>query len=306
MAIPDYQTFMLPALSALADADTRSRNDVATRAADALGVSAEERELVLPSGKTNVFRSRAGWALTYMKHAGLVATTRRGIYQITDRGRSVLARRLPRIDNEVLREFPEFLDFLNRSHAEKASAPAAPDALPGPVATASPEEALEAAYDTLRETLVSQVIDALKSVSPSHFERIVIDVLQAMGYGGGRAGAARAIGRSGDGGIDGVIEEDRLGLDTVYVQAKRWEGTVGRPTVQAFAGALQGQRAHKGVMITTSDFSADAKRYIENLTMRIVLIDGQRLAEMMIDHDVGVTAESTYTIKRLDSDYFEE
>lgn len=164
---------------------------------------------------------------------------------------------------------------------------------------------MENAYQTLRAELISQILDVLRSVDPARFERVVVDVLEAMGYGGGRAGAARTIGRAGDGGIDGVIEEDRLGLDTVYVQAKRWDSNVGRPAVQAFAGALQGQRAHKGVMMTTSDFSADARAYVANLPTRIVLIGGQRLAEMMIDHGVGVSAESTYTIKRLDSDYFE-
>jgi restriction system protein len=240
-----------------------------------------------------------------MKHAGLVATTKRGIYQITERGWAVLARGLERIDNEVLSEFDEFRAFLERSRS-KASPADAQVAVQEIDAAASPEEALVSAYDTLRENLVSQMIEMLKSVSPARFEAIVVDVLQAMGYGGGRAGAARAVGRSGDGGIDGVIEEDRLGLDTVYVQAKRWENTVGRPAVQAFAGALQGQRAHKGVLITTSDFSADARRYVENLTTRIVLIDGQRLAEMMIDHGVGVSVEATYAVKRLDSDYFEE
>jgi restriction system protein len=306
MAIPDYQTFMLPALRALATADTLTAAEVAARAADALNVHPEEREQLLPSGKIPVFRSRTGWALTYMKQAGLVATTKRGIYRITDRGRAVLARGLGHINNDVLSEFEEFRAYQQRTHVEgtpKETMAAGPTSA---VAISSPEESLEAAYETLRETLVSQLIEMLKSVSPARFEAIVIDVLQAMGYGGGRAGAARAVGRTGDGGIDGVIEEDRLGLDTVYVQAKRWENVVGRPTVQAFAGALQGQRASKGVMITTSDYTAEARRYVDNLPTRIVLVDGQRLAEMMIDHDVGVSAEATYTVKRLDSDYFEE
>jgi len=306
MAIPDYQTFMLPALRALASADTLTAAEVARRAADALNVQSQERAQLLPSGKVPVFRSRAGWALTYMKQAGLIATKKRGIYHITDRGRAVLARGLERINNDVLSEFEEFRAYQQRTHVEgTAKEPAASDQTSA-AAVSSPEESLEAAYETLRETLISQLIEMLKSVSPARFETIVIDVLQAMGYGGGRIGAARAVGRSGDGGIDGVIEEDRLGLDTVYVQAKRWENTVGRPTVQAFAGALQGQRASKGVMITTSDYTAEARRYAENLPSRIVLVDGQRLAEMMIDHGVGVSVEVTYTVKRLDSDYFEE
>jgi restriction system protein len=305
MAIPDYQTFMLPALKALSEADTLHLRDVATRAADALNVSDEERELLLPSGTQSIFRNRAGWALNYMKNAGLVTTTKRGVYQITERGRAVLRRGLPRVDNTVLSEFEEFRAYINKYRAAQSSSQLADPSPVEPSNGASPEEALLAAHETLRENLASQLIDMLKSVSPARFEAIVVDVLQAMGYGGGRAGAARAVGRSGDGGIDGVIEEDRLGLDTVYVQAKRWEHTVGRPVVQAFAGALQGQRAGKGVMITTSDFSADARRYVENLSTRIVLIDGQRLAEMMIDHNVGVSVEATYALKRLDSDYFE-
>jgi restriction system protein len=306
MAIPSYQTFMLPALRVLAETDTLHLKEVATRAADALGVPAEERELLLPSGTQAIFRNRAGWALSYMKYAGLVTTTKRGVYQITDRGREVLRRGLPRVDNTVLQEFEEFRTFMERYRTAQDARQHGAGSELTTSDNASPEEALLAAYENLRENLASQLIDMLKGVSPVRFEAIVIDVLQAMGYGGGRAGAARAVGRSGDGGIDGVIEEDRLGLDTLYVQAKRWESTVGRPTVQAFAGALQGQRATKGVLITTSDFSADARRYVENLSTRIVLIDGQRLAEMMIDHDVGVSVEATYAVKRLDSDYFEE
>jgi restriction system protein len=305
MAIPDYQTFMLPALQALSEADTLHLRDVANRAADALNVSDEERELLLPSGTQSIFRNRAGWALNYMKNAGLVTTAKRGVYQITERGRAVLSRGLTRVDNTVLSEFEEFRAYINKYRTTQSSSQLANPSPVEPSNDASPEEALLAAHETLRENLASQLIDMLKSVSPARFEAIVVDVLQAMGYGGGRVGAARAVGKSGDGGIDGVIEEDRLGLDTVYVQAKRWGNTVGRPDVQAFAGALQGQRATKGVMITTSEFSAEAQRYVANLPTRIVLIDGQRLAEMMIDHNVGVSVEATYALKRLDSDYFE-
>ncbi len=272
--------------------------------ADALALSAEDRILMLPSGKSPVYRSRAGWALTYLKQAGLANTPARGVYEITERGREVLARSPSKIDNSLLSEFVEFREFRERSGVETVSA----KAVSGDDSSQeeSPEEALDRSYQILRASLVSQLVETLRGVSPERFENIVIDVLAAMGYGGGREGAARAVGRSGDGGIDGVIEEDRLGLDSIYVQAKRWEANVGRPHVQAFAGALQGHRAHKGVMITTSDFTADAKAYTANLSTRIVLIDGLRLAEMMIDHDVGVSAEVTYIVKQIDSDYFEE
>lgn len=295
---------MLPALRLTADGRPVRRGHMMNAVADALALSAEDRILMLPSGKSPVYRSRAGWALTYLKQAGLVNTPARGVYEITERGREVLARSPSKIDNSLLSEFVEFREFRERSGAETVSA----KAVSGDDSSQeeSPEEALDRSYQILRASLVSQLVETLRGVSPERFENIVIDVLAAMGYGGGREGAARAVGRSGDGGIDGVIEEDRLGLDSIYVQAKRWEANVGRPHVQAFAGALQGHRAHKGVMITTSDFTADAKAYTANLSTRIVLIDGLRLAEMMIDHDVGVSAEVTYIVKQIDSDYFEE
>jgi restriction system protein len=305
MTVPDYQTFMLFVLACLAGSDSLRPIQIAAYAADALNVSEADRTALLPSGRITVLRSRVGWALSYLKQAGLVETATRGVYTVTQRGRDVLSRGLHRIDNDVLSEFEEFRAFRERSGSAEIS-PSAGIQGNDDAAESSPEEALERAYSILRASLVSQLIDALKKVSPRRFEVIVVDVLQVLGYGGGRAGAARAVGRSGDGGIDGVIEEDRLGLDNVYVQPKRWEGTVGRPTVQAFAGALQGQKANKGVMITTSDFSADARAYAANLATRIVLINGQRLAELMVDHDVGVSPEAVYTTKRVDGDYFEE
>jgi restriction system protein len=305
MPIPDYQTFMLPTLKILAAHDTLRRLDIVERAGAALALTDTEKGQMLASGRGTVLLSRVVWALTYMKQAGLVQTTARGVYQITDRGRTVLAGNPVSINTDLLNEFEDFRAFVARGRGTGDST-SIETLSKAPSSTESPEEALEAASSTLRADLISQLIDILKKATPARFETIVIDVLQALGYGRGRVGAARAVGRSGDGGIDGVIDEDRLGLDSVYVQAKRWEGTVGRPVVQAFAGALQGQRAHKGVMITTSDFSADARAYVENLAARIVLINGQRLAELMIDHNVGVSVEATYTIKRLDSDYFEE
>jgi restriction system protein len=304
MSIPNYETFMLPALQLTADGHPVRRAHLTNAVADALALSANDRALMLPSGKAPVYRSRAGWALTYLKQAGLVNTPARGVYEITERGREVLARSPFKIDNSLLSEFVEFRAFRERTGVETVSA----IAVSGDDSSQeeSPEEALERSYQILRASLVSQLVETLRGVSPERFEQIVIDVLAAMGYGGGREGAARAVGRSGDGGIDGVIEEDRLGLDSIYVQAKRWEANVGRPHVQAFAGALQGHRAHKGVLITTSDFTAEAKGYAATLSTRIVLIDGLRLAEMMIDHNVGVSAEVTYTVKQIDSDYFEE
>lgn len=307
MAIPPYETFMLPVLRSLAGSEPRRRAEIVLAAADAKDISEEDRQLLVPSGGTTIVQSRAGWALSYLKQADLVRTVSRGVYRITDRGLSVLARNLPHIDNSVLEEFEEFRAFKARSQSSDDEAEAESIApTRGRRDEGSPEETLEAAYKTFRADLVTQLLDMLRTVEPTRFEKIVVDVLQAMGYGGGRVGAARAIGRSGDGGIDGVIEEDRLGLDTVYVQAKRWESNIGRPIVQGFAGALQGQRARKGVMITTSDYTNDARAYVASLSTRIVLINGERLAEMMIDHNVGVSTEQTYAIKKLDSDYFED
>lgn len=305
MAVPGYESFMMPVLKILSNGQVWRRRDVSERAAELMGIAPDDKALMLPSGKSPVYISRAGWAITYLKQAGLLEVPSRGTYRITERGRAVLGRNLERLDSTTLEEFSEFREFLGRERPPRTAAATTP-AEPPPAEEYSPEENLTKAYRVLRAALAAQLLDTLKAVEPGRFEEIVIDVLQAMGYGGGREGAARAIGRVGDGGIDGILEEDRLGLDTVYVQAKRWQGNVGRPDVQAFAGALQGQRASKGVMITTSDFTHDAKEYAKALTTRIVLIDGQRLAEMMIDHDVGVSVEATYTVKRLDSDYFED
>ena len=311
MAIPDYETFMLPVLEHVRDGKDHPRIAIIDAVADELGVTDEERQDMIPSGRVATYVSRGGWALTYLTQAGVLMRPRRAVYRITERGKELLARNLTKIDGSILDDYKEFRDFKTRgsgqvSAAGDTCAPTSGSTDQQLTARGSPEELLESSYGTLRADLATQLLDSLRAATPSRFETIVVDVLQAMGYGGGRAGAARAIGRVGDGGIDGVIDEDRLGLDTVYVQAKRWEGNVGRPVVQAFAGALQGHRAHKGVMITTSDYTEEAKVYASSQSTRIVLIDGKRLSELMIDFDVGVSREATYVIKRLDSDYFEE
>jgi restriction system protein len=244
-----------------------------------------------------------------MKQARLVETVKRGIYQLTDRGRQVLADSPAGIDSDYLERFPEFRDFQARTRESTTDVKAeetSSDTTVSPPPVQSPEEALETAYSRLRATLQTELLDAVKAGTPSFFEDLVIDLLVRMGYGGSRPEAARAVGKTGDGGIDGVIDEDRLGLDVIYVQAKRWENTVGRPEVQKFAGALQGQRARKGIFITTSTFSRDAEEYAQRIDNRIVLIDGIRLAALMFDYDVGVNARSAFTVKQLDSDYFDE
>jgi restriction system protein len=299
---------MLPVLIALADGEAKHRRALADRMADHFGLTPEERAQMLPSGKSPVIRSRTGWALSYMKQAGLVAAPRRGWYQITGTGNEVLSTKPSRIDNDFLTQFEGFRDFRARSRADGAdsSAEAEPGSSVDPLPTEPPDEALERAYGRLRAAVEAELVETTKSVAPTFFEELVIDLLVRMGYGGNRAEAARAIGRTGDGGVDGVIDEDRLGLDAIYVQAKRWEAAVGRPEIQKFAGALQGQRATKGIFITTSAFTREAEEYAQRIGTRIVLIDGRRLATLMFEHDVGVSPRRTYVVKDVDGDYFEE
>ena len=307
MPIPNYEQAMIPVLRVLAGASPRHRRDISALVADSFSLNEAERQQLLPSGKYPVILSRVGWALSYMKQAGLVEAPKRGVYQITDRGKQVLGDQPDGIDSEYLERFPEFRAFQARTRDSAptlAAAETLPTAAPDPVQ--SPEEALEVAHSLLRATLQADILDAVKDASPSFFEDLVIDLLVRMGYGGSRPEAARAVGKTGDGGIDGVIDEDRLGLDVIHVQAKRWENTVGRPDIQKFAGALQGQRAKKGIFITTSGFSREAEDYAQRIDSRIVLIDGSRLAALMFDFDVGVNPRSTYTVKQLDSDYFDE
>src|SRR5690606_37333207 len=226
----------------------------------------------------------------------------RGIWRITDRGRQVLAENPERIDARYLERFPEFVAFrqLRRDRDDGAHAAESPSDSEGQ----TPEEELESAYQSLRTALEAEVLDSVKAASPAFFERLVFELLVAMGYGGSLKDAGEAIGRSGDGGIDGIIKEDQLGLDAIYIQAKRWEGSVGRPEIQKFAGALQGHRARKGVFLTTGTFTADAKEFAERLDSKIVLIDGQDLAHLMVEHNVGVSPVRRFELKKVDTDYF--
>jgi len=296
MAIPSYQSLMLPLLQLLGDQKEHSLRDTIIALAKQLNLSEEEREALLPSGSQRIFDNRVSWARTYMKKAGLIQSPERGLIVISNRGMEVLKNSPQEIDVNFLNQFDEFKQFrlLRRARVD--------DGLESPEST--PEEALESAYQRLHDDLSVELIQQLKSCSPSHFERIVVELLVKMGYGGSLYDAGRAIGKSGDEGIDGIIKEDRLGLDIIYIQAKRWENTVGRPEVQKFAGALQGHRARKGILITTSSFSKDAHEYVSKIESKIILIDGELLSQLMIDYDLGVTSISTYKIKRVDSDYF--
>lgn len=309
MAIPDFQTLMRPVLEFAAGAQERSMKETHPVLADQFRLTEEEREQLLPSGRVRLFRNRVAWAVTHLKKAGLLASKRRGVYAITPRGKRALVEAPERITLKYLMNFEDFREFRNhQNNAGSAPEQAAESARTDDAAEEgmTPEEVLGQAWKAIRDNLESEVADQIKQVSPQFFEQLVVDVLVAMGYGGERLGAGRAVGQSGDGGIDGIIDEDPLGLDVIYLQAKRWEGVVGRPEIQKFAGALQGRRAKKGVFITTSSFTREAREYASMIDNRIVLIDGHRLARLMIDHDVGVSPVERYVIKRLDTDYFIE
>lgn len=300
MAIPDYQTIMLPLLKFASDEKEHSIHEAIKVLADQFNLSPEERKELLPSGQQEVFVNRVGWARTYLKKSGLLEAPKRGVLKITPRGKKILQSNPKEINNRLLSQFDEFKEFKAKRRKQGEDQ----EDSNGQVKT--PEEAFESAYENLRTELASEILDHLKKCDPSLFEKIVIEVLVKMGYGGTLRDAGKAIGKSGDEGIDGIIKEDRLGLDIIYVQAKRWENTVGRPEIQKFAGALQGQRAKKGIFITTSNFTRDAKDFASQIESKIILIDGEELSDYMIDFNVGVTTTYKYELKKIDTDYFLE
>ncbi len=302
--IPDYQTAMLPVLQSISDGQEYSRREIVKRVADYFELTPEQRAELLPSGKAPVIRSRVGWALTYLKQAGLLQSPKRAVYSLTNRGKDALASDLDRIDVKYLEQYPEFLDFRDRSRESTRSREDTAVARTSDPET--PTESLENAYQQLRDQVESELLDLVTKATPEFFEHLVVELLVAMGYGGSRRDAGQAIGQSRDGGIDGIIKEDRLGLDVIYVQAKRWQNTVGRPDIQKFAGALQGLRARKGVFLTTSTFSRDAIDYAGRIESKLVLIDGARLAALMFDYNVGVNRTASYEVKEIDSDFFDE
>jgi len=298
VAIPDYQGFMLPLLRAVSDGKDYRLRDLTDHLADEAGLTPVERQELLPSGEQTVVSNRVQWAKTYLKKAGLLSQPGRGLIRLTPEGQTALAQKPAKIDKAFLDRYPAFVAFYKKGQPADAAT-----VLPDP-SNETPEEALEASVQALRSALADELLERLKNCTPQFFERLVVQLLVAMGYGGSLADAGQAVGRSGDEGIDGIIKEDKLGLDVVCLQAKRWQGTVGRPVVQAFAGSMEGMRARKGVLITTSTFSKDAEEYVGKIERKIVLIDGERLAELMIDHNIGVATARTYTVKRIDLDYF--
>lgn len=293
---------MLPLLHFAADGKEHATYEGVEALARHFNLTEEEQLQLLPSGTQSVLANRVGWGRTYLKKAGLLEYPKRGQFKITSRGLEFLSQKPERITTAMLGQFPEFQEFQAQSRVSPLA-----EARPEVEESQTPEERIDVAYSQIRTELASEILGKVKSASPAFFERLVVDLLVKMGYGGSRSDAGRAIGKSGDGGIDGIINEDRLGLDVVYIQAKRWnENTVGRPEIQKFVGALTGYRARKGVFITTSTFTKEALAFAANNEFKVILIDGQVLSELMIDYSVGVTRQAIYELKRIDSDYFIE
>lgn len=298
---------MLPVLHLATEGETRVA-DVAERIADDLDLTPEERNELLPSGRQRLLHNRIHWAKFYMSKAGLIASPARGRFLATDEGRALLASAPQRIDVALLMREPEFRDFYRNEGGagDEESTTARPDrATP---ATTTPEEQIDAAHASLTAALRDELLERILTNSPAFFEQLIVDLLVAMGYGGSHKDAAAQLGRSGDGGVDGIINEDRLGLDRIYVQAKRYaaRNQVGRPDVNGFVGSLVGLGAAKGVFVTTSTFSQPARDYVKHLAQRVILIDGRELADLMIEHDVGVRSNRVVEFKRLDEDFFSE
>ena len=306
MGVPGYQEFMLPLVEIAADGNEHYVADALNTIADRFGLTEADKEILLPSGAQTRLYNRVTWAVTYLSKSLLIEKTGRGRFRITERGKSVLADKPNRIDNKYLERFDEYRIFKtkkgNKEIAEFdhiASNHAVDDS------DVTPDELIDSAYKELRGTLADELLQRVRSGSPKFFEHLVVDVLVAMGYGGSRFDAGQVVGKSGDGGIDGVIKEDRLGLDMVYIQAKRVESDIGPAAIREFVGSLGEQRAHKGVFITSGGFTDGAKQAASKAHSRIVLIDGEQLAEFMIDHGVGVTDYKSYVVKKIDSDYFD-
>ena len=296
---------MLPLLEFLADREERSNQEGINALAERFDLTDDELSVLIPSGSQLLFANRFAWAKSHMKIAGLISAPHRAHMKITDHGSALLAADPESISTKTLMTFPEYAEYIT-NRREKKKSKGETIVAPEDSSDLTPEEQLDDAYTTIREQLATELLEKVKAGTPQFFERLVVELLVAMGYGGSRRDAGKTVGRSGDGGIDGVTKEDRFGLEAIYLQAKRWEGTVGRPEIQKFAGALQGQRAKKGVFITTSSFTREAEDFANTIETKIVLIDGESLAGFMIDHSVGVSPSATYDIKRLDSDYFEE
>lgn len=302
MPIPDFQTIFLPLLKLASDGKEHSFREARERLAEEFALSNEELKQLLPSGKQPLFANRVGWSKSYLTKAGLLETTQRAHFKITDRGKGVLANPPDNLNVNFLKQYPEFEKF----HTAVPKPPKQDKPITVIDNQSTPEEALENAYQNLRNELAESLIEQVKGNSPDFFEHLVVRLLVRMGYGGSIKDAGQAIGKSGDEGIDGIIKEDKLGLDTIYIQAKRWENPVSRPEIQKFVGALHGQRAKKGIFLTTSTFSSSAIDYVSKIDPKVVLIDGEQLVQLMIDYNLGVSTVDTFELKKIDMDFFIE
>jgi len=301
MAIPGFQSIMLPLLKLLSDNKERVVDEIVNSLGKHFSLTQEEMEELLKSGVQARFRNRVGWARTHLKMAGLVTTPRRGIVTITERGQDVLKENLKEINMKFLDKYPEYIEFRNRTRPSGSQ-----DAASDEQTVQTPQETIESSFLNLRADLAHELLEKIKKCRPGFFEQLVVDVFLAMGYGKLRNDAGRTTGKPGDGGIDGIIDEDKLGLDVIYTQAKRWDSQVQVKDVRDFAGALLGKKARKGIFVTTSSFSQPALDYVRNLEHKIILIDGVRLADLMIEYNVGVAKKQIFEIKKIDSDYFTE
>lgn len=304
LAVPDFQSLMLPLLKFSADGEEHTMQEAREGLAKIMGLSQEDLEERLPSGRQTTFANRVAWAKVYLTQAGVLESPKRGKLHISDRGRKILSEFPTRIDIKYLEQFEEFQEFRqasNKSRTEKVTHADAAQA-----SSTTPEETLEQAYQQLRDEVANELLHLIKDNTPEFFEKLVVYLIVSMGYGGSVKEAGKATRKTADEGIDGVIKEDRLGLETIYLQAKRWEAAVGRPEIQKFVGALHGQRAKKGVFITTSRFSKEALDYVGQIDPKVVLIDGADLVQLMIDNNVGVGSAAVYEIKKVDTDFFIE
>ncbi len=304
MPIPDFQSIMLPLLKILADGKVYKYREILEALAREFQVTEAERKEMVPSGQQEIFDNRVGWAKTYLKKAGLIESPQRATFVISEKGKEILSQNLDHIDTKFLRQFPEFQEFTRVNKQNETIT------LESNLSTSdqeqNPEELLENSYQEIRQALATDLLSILRKLSPDAFEKLVVELLVKMGYGGSIRDAGKAVGKSGDQGIDGIIKEDRLGLDIIYIQAKRWadNNAVGRPEIQKFVGALAGQGAKKGIFITTSYFTQEALEYAPRNEIKIVLIDGEELGQLMIDYNLGVSTKEIYEIKRIDHDYF--
>lgn len=302
MAVPDFQSFFLPLLKFSSDGETHSWKDAYVVMAENFKMSDADLREMLPSGKQTTFKNRVAWANVYLAKALLLERPKRGFFRITERGEELLKEEPATLRVKQLKQYPEFVDFHKPGNKQTKDDDSSNDE----ELTSTPEEIFESAYQELRDSLASEVLSNILSNTPEFFEHLVVNLLVKMGYGGSIKDAGQAMGRSGDEGIDGIIKEDKLGLDVIYIQAKRWKGSVGRPEIQKFVGALHGQRAKKGVFITTGNFTREAEQYVSTIDPKVVLIDGSRLVDLMIDYNLGVSTMDTYEIKKIDTDFFLE